>query len=221
MVINGIDGIIRVVDVASGRLRWESDLAAGNVTFPSTWSPDGSRIGVATTASAQPFVLDAATGDVVRHQDIGRGIAFSPDGHTAAVFGADLRIIDFEGGPNRVLSGGGGLFGGGFADEGRIILGLALDGTLQVVDVTTGDRIGNELRFAPDLTGGFPSAAVAGTRMIVGFRDAVVVAIEFDPAVYLELACEAAGRNLTEDEWKRHLSDLGEYRATCPEFAAG
>jgi hypothetical protein len=41
---------------------------------------------------------------------------------------------------------------------------------------------------------------------------------DIDPAHLPEVACRLAGRSLTETEWNTDLGDLGNYRATCPEF---
>jgi hypothetical protein len=35
------------------------------------------------------------------------------------------------------------------------------------------------------------------------------------PSSQAEAACRMAGRDLTDDEWKAYLADLGPYRSTC------
>ena len=44
---------------------------------------------------------------------------------------------------------------------------------------------------------------------------------DLDPAVWRVRACEAAGRNLTRDEWKNFLPEGEPYHATCPQYPAG
>ena len=39
-----------------------------------------------------------------------------------------------------------------------------------------------------------------------------------DPQSWREMACAAAGRNLTEEEWGRYFADEP-YRDTCPDLA--
>ena len=45
---------------------------------------------------------------------------------------------------------------------------------------------------------------------------APAVSIITDPAEWARLACEVAGRNLTESEWATYLQNLGPWRPTCP-----
>ena len=44
---------------------------------------------------------------------------------------------------------------------------------------------------------------------------------DLDPAVWRVRACEAAGRNLTHDEWTKFLPEGEPYHVTCPQYPAG
>ena len=44
---------------------------------------------------------------------------------------------------------------------------------------------------------------------------------DLDPAVWRVRACEAAGRNLTRDEWKNFLPEGEPYHVTCPQYRGG
>ncbi len=44
---------------------------------------------------------------------------------------------------------------------------------------------------------------------------------DLDPAVWRVRACEAAGRNLTRDEWTKFLPEGEPYHVTCPQYPAG
>jgi WD40 repeat protein len=57
-----------------------------------------------------------------------------------------------------------------------------------------------------------------GTRLLVGGER--VWELRLDPDRWEEQACLAAGRNLTQGEWRTHLGDEP-YRRTCPQFSAG
>lgn len=61
-----------------------------------------------------------------------------------------------------------------------------------------------------------------GTAVYLGIGDAAVRRIELDPAKWSAMACAAAGRNLTRDEWARYFSNVdADYHATCPQYPAG
>ncbi len=44
---------------------------------------------------------------------------------------------------------------------------------------------------------------------------------DLDPAVWRVRACEAAGRNLTQEEWTKFLPEGEPYHVTCPQYPAG
>ncbi len=43
---------------------------------------------------------------------------------------------------------------------------------------------------------------------------------DLDPAVWRVRACEAAGRNLTQEEWTNFLPEGEPYNLTCPQYPA-
>jgi hypothetical protein len=56
-------------------------------------------------------------------------------------------------------------------------------------------------------------------RTVVSSRNGDLVAWDLDPAAWQRRACQAAGRNLSQDEWDQYFP--GEtYRQTCPLQAA-
>jgi hypothetical protein len=56
-----------------------------------------------------------------------------------------------------------------------------------------------------------------GNAVAVNGRDGVAI-WNIEPDHLADAACHLAGRNLTHAEWDAHLSDLGAYRATCPDY---
>ena len=48
----------------------------------------------------------------------------------------------------------------------------------------------------------------------------VRVTLQLDEQRWLDHACEAAGRNLSLEEWERYMNDIP-YRVTCPQWPAG
>jgi WD40 repeat protein len=95
----GLDGSVRVWDVATGRERWSFTRApvirvvASDLRTPIAYSPDGKRL--ATPGSDSSVILrDAATGRELLtlrgHEEVVTAIAFGPDGKT--VFAMDVGL---------------------------------------------------------------------------------------------------------------------------------
>jgi class 3 adenylate cyclase len=75
--------------------------------------------------------------------------------------------------------------------------------------VRIGISVGDAVVDDGDLHG---TAVVEAARLCAVARSRTILCSEADAA------CRLAGRNLTRTEWETRLADLGEYRATCPEF---
>ena len=99
--------------------------------------------------------------------------------------------------------------------------GVAITGTnvLRLWDVETGDTIGVPILLSSE---GAWNAVSNGTIAVASDPEHHGMAIwDLDPAVWRVRACEAAGRNLTHDEWARFLPESEPYHATCAQYPAG
>jgi hypothetical protein len=65
-----------------------------------------------------------------------------------------------------------------------------------------------------------PSVAGDGMPIVTGTDDPLLV-WDFDPTDWPELACHAAGRNMTLHEREQHGSPAEPYRATCQLWESG
>ena len=116
---------------------------------------------------------------------------------------AEIRRMSSEGGSSR----------GGFAfsDDGRYLVSTQ-DGKGRLWDVESGQLIGQPIEGAPAVTpASFPGQPA-------GFVTATGTHIQiwrFDPPSWVEVACRAAGRNLTRAEWLQYGPRDTPYRATC------
>ncbi|MDG2112371.1 MAG: hypothetical protein P8N02_07145 [Actinomycetota bacterium] len=54
---------------------------------------------------------------------------------------------------------------------------------------------------------------------ITGIGDSFLL-WNLDTSTWFDIACQAAGRNLTSEEWKQFGPRNEEYRATCPQWPA-
>ena len=113
--------------------------------------------------------------------------------------------------------------------DARTLLVMAGDGTALLYDTATGTRIGEP--FPTDvrpLSGAvldyegrpIPVSMPDGFLRPDGLEMALtmpegVVTWDLDPDHQLEFACRMAGRDLTENEWRTYLAELGDWRSTC------
>jgi DNA-binding SARP family transcriptional activator/WD40 repeat protein len=101
-----------------------------------------------------------------------------------------------------------------FSREGDRLVVRGGDGAVRVVDVAARLQLGEPI--LTDLEAGLRVAlrddgrelAVAGSRGLLVW--------DLRPGRWAEALCQMAGRNLTRQEWRLHLSGAGDYRRTCP-----
>ncbi len=115
------------------------------------------------------------------------------------------------------------LIGSGLAmtDDSRYLL-TALDGRARLWNLATGEPIGDPIGDPIDL-GIVPSRPqVLGGRvpLYVAMTDGLLQIWRFDVDHYHEIACQAAGRNMTQQEWVRYGPRNEPYHATCPQWPA-
>lgn len=98
------------------------------------------------------------------------------------------------------------------ADGSTVVLTLA-DGASIVYDTASGEAIGEPFRSSGRAV--VPATIRPdGGELAVSTGEGVVV-WDLDPAHQFDAVCRLAGRDLTDAEWRRYLSNLGEPRTTC------
>jgi WD40 repeat protein len=112
-----------------------------------------------------------------------------------------------------VAGAAGGLYAPSLSRDARTLLVMAADGTALLYDAPTGTRIGEPLR-TDGRTLGVAVLRPDGLEMAVSMPDGVTL-WDLDPAHQFEYACQLAGRDLTDAEWRTYLADLGEPQSTC------
>ncbi len=104
-------------------------------------------------------------------------------------------------------------------DSDRIVT-QATNGTVRVWDRESGDQIGREIAIGRQAAG--TGVAIARDGDLVGiFLDTEFAIWNYDIESWPELACEIAGRNMTQREWNEFGPRDTEYRVTCPQFPPG
>ena len=105
-----------------------------------------------------------------------------------------------------------------FSPEGTRLASANSDGTIILWDVEQHTMLGallqghensvNHVAFSPD-----------GKRLASASADGTVMLWDVDEQSWLKSVCYLAGRNLTQEEWRRYASEEMPYQKLCPEYA--
>jgi WD40 repeat protein len=171
---------------------------------PGRWEPEPSGLAPGEAVQAQ-FSFDGrylATADT-------RGKVVLRDGKTFAPirsFGGD--------------SGNSNTFNGGFAftNDDRYLL-TTVDKRGQLWEVATGQPIGGP--FGSFLPESFPYGVPGDSLRYITATEKWIEISTFNFDSWPELACRAAGRNLTMAEWQQYGPSGEPYHATCAEWPSG
>jgi WD40 repeat protein len=212
-------------DASSGAQRapsveFPAESYSGNVVF----SPDG-RL-VATAVDNDVLLLDATTLKVVRRfTSDPEGIAwlaFSPKGTYLATAGwsGDVhlwRVATWKqiGTGVRVVSGN--LHNIEFDPTEQRVLITASGGLSGLWTVPNLRRIGGaELPHGPILSYSWSLSTFAGSSAVLVYANGEAYSWPAEVGGWVRRACEVAGRNLTQEEWRFYLQDRP-YQKTCPD----
>ncbi|GGI47387.1 DNA-binding SARP family transcriptional activator [Agromyces flavus] len=227
-VIHAMDPEGRIVDLDSADLEPVGDpLAFDGWPIWFAKSPDGRRIAVTyfgesalapdgTPVSTHVTIIDGDDGQVVEDRALFIG---------GTVILDDGRLIGLE--DNRIgwyetdtldrtgsLPGAaGGLGIPALSTDARTLLISAADGSTMLYDLPSGTRIGEPLHADP-ATPLAEHLRPDGMELALSMPEGVVV-WDLDPEHQFDAVCRVAGRDLTADEWRTYLSDLGEPQSTC------
>ena len=166
-------------------------------------------------------VVDLVERRVVHEGDIGFSAvygAMSPDGRHAAVSGynGDVLVLDVASGrpvrePTRAAPGG--VFILKFSADGRRMVASSTEGFVSLWDVGTGLPEAS----VPVPGRPFVSAVLVDEETVLASAWQGEAAWRWDTGIEpaLDLACRAAGRDLTTEEWRDSVGDLP-YQDVCP-----
>ena len=219
---------VRVYDVETAELRHvlreplpaDSPIGIFNMRF----SPNGDLL---ATAPLGPVVIwDTATWTphaVVEPPENDRffAVAFASDGRTLALglVGGAAMLYDLETEALTPLEGGAvtadGVYHSNsleFSADDRL-LALAGQGGVTLVDLSSNTQLGAAIP-SPGAT---PSIAPGGSHAVTGTEDHLLV-WNLNPGDWQEIACLAAGRNLTVSEWEQFGPSGMSYQAPCNQW---
>ena len=191
------------------------------------FSPDSRHVAVAQEHLGVATMFDAGTGRQLRAFRLAPGqtmsaAAFTPDGRTLAAAVAnttvvgDGRVVFFDtdtGTVRRQLTLHSVPRGIAYTNGGRRFVTLHVDrastetadgaSNLQIWDTASLRAVGEPLEFPAGADS--VSASPDGRRVVNGSDAGFAVVWDLDPAHWATVACNIAGRSLTEAEWSRYL----------------
>jgi WD40 repeat protein len=166
-------------------------------------------------------LVDLVDGREITSGDLdlnGNWVALSPDGTRAAIAGTggEVAVLDVRSGElvGRPRTGHEDVTGMvAFSPDGSRIVSAGWDGTVSLWDSATGVLLGTVTS---------PARIPASAEFLPDGRTVLIAS--YDESLYLwdtrfehaiHFACQLAGRNLTESEWRENFGDRP-YRQTCP-----
>jgi len=105
-------------------------------------------------------------------------------------------------------------------DSDRIVT-QAVNGNVRVWDRESGDQIGSEIEVDRQTVGGLEMTTARDGDIIGVSLNTEYALWNYDFDSWPALACDIAGRNMTQREWADFGPQGVEYRVTCPQFAPG
>jgi DNA-binding SARP family transcriptional activator/WD40 repeat protein len=224
-------GGTRIRDLRSSEVLYESPLSARSVAFDSqaeraivTFAEPASteRERAATPAA----LIELPAGTEIQLPDTPGGVfaaAFTADDERLVLIGADgaARVLDAA-----TLDVVAELQDADVATEPRAGAPVvtedgrwmfsATDGEARVWHLESGVQVGKPF---PSQAGGLPFAVSDGTLLrLVTPLDGRALIWNLDVSTWPDLACRAAGRNMSRAEWSLHGPSDTRYRATCTQY---
>lgn len=216
------DGTVRVWEAATGQPSGQP-LQVGSAVLGVAFSPDGKLL--AAAASDQAIHLFTWPGGERRgapwqgHLAAVEQIAFSPTGEWLASASDDgtlrvWRVADGQPVGPPLIGHTDQVQAVAFAPDGRLLASTGNDGTVRLWEFATRQPVGAalpshrdivyRLAFSPD-----------GQTLVTGGLDRRLNLRPLAPAALRALACERAGRPLSEAEWRLYLPETMPYRPVC------
>jgi WD40 repeat protein len=232
-----MDTTILIWDVATGTIIGEP-LAGHQATVNDlAFSHDGDLLG--SVACVHPDDLYCEGGELILW-DLGDepissrsisihahnvwALAFSPDGETLATGSADetiqlWEVVSLEPVGDPIQGHEGGVTSLAFSPNGEVLASGGLDAEILLTDLGSRQRVGPPLTGHTDVINSL-TFSPGGDRLVSVSHDSNVFLWNMEISDWIEMACERAGRNMTQAEWETYFP--GEpYRKTCPDLPDG
>jgi WD40 repeat protein len=211
-------------------------VANGTTLTGLTLSDDGrlvARVGTTDSPSGQLVdITDVASGKILSRLTLPSEpaitiTAFASDAQKLAIGddGGNIGVLDIASGrfdPQQFRGIRGAVTSAlGFTPDGARLLAAGTDGTIWWWDVASHQPIGEPI--TTDLQGFLAGNSDALNydstmhHLLIASSDGLRL-WNFDTTTWPAIACERAGRNLTQEEWRRYIPAGEPYHVTCPQY---
>ncbi len=217
---------MKIIDIASGELL--ASLSTGGEIVVIEWHPSGDAVfAVDVQGGIQEWLVgtwDSTETQVSQNSRPTISFRFSPDGRLAARTdrAGVVDIVEVSSGDVDVtFAGDAGLVRSSSHAEspwfsvGNEHLLTSRDGTVRLWDVESGAQIGVPFPNDVEVSAGGRSGDVL--QLVTAVEDNLLI-WNLDTSTWFDVACDAAGRNMTRAEWEQFGPRDSEYRATCPQY---
>ena len=177
--------------------------------------------GIWNVAARGWALVDLEQGSVVREGELGfdgNWAAYSPDGDHAVITGysGEVLVIDLGTGEPvqpEVKAHTAGVFWAAFSPDGSRLVTSATDGTVILWETRTATQLA---RLKIPVPGQSAVEFLPDGKVLIAPWMVDASLYEWDPSAEraADLACRAAGRELTEQEWRDAFGDLP-YQEVC------
>jgi WD40 repeat protein len=216
--------VVRIIDVASGRLQASVESAVAGDVFALDWSGSG-RVLASGWRDGAIREIDPRSGRVTRSATFGSeaisGLMPASNDTFYYVLASDGRIatLDRERWTVRAVPfAQAGSFLSGAVVVGDQVVAIGFDGRLRMWQASTGQSIGVALR-GHDAPAVWIAVRRTDSEHVVTLDETgAILQWDLSPDGWAKRACTLVGRNLTRAEWNRYLPDE-EYRATCEPYS--
>jgi DNA-binding SARP family transcriptional activator/WD40 repeat protein len=216
-------GTVRVWDLQTGAAIAELDNLRGSEIRSVSFSADGSLL-IATTHGGGHHMWETTTWRTSKTPtDLGKVLvaAFGPDGRHLATVDEDgeiairdadsMEVVDVLTGSGPPDALGGHLY---WSNDGSLLVSL-FEENGRLWDVETGQQIGDPFPNDPGIFAGAQTGDVP--QLVTKVGDAIHT-WNLDVDSWPDIACRAAGRNMTQAEWDQFGPTGEPYRANCPQY---
>ena len=234
LATGGMDAQIIFWDTERGEMVGEPLLDHPNVVNDLAFTPDGSMllsVGCSYTTSymcESGMILvwsmegsPAVVKQIEAHDRDIYAIEISPDGKQFATASTDEIVLlwDLESGErigDPILGHEFGVVSLAFSRDGALLASGGIDEKIMITDLASRQRMGPLLEGHQEAVSTL-SFSPAGDILLSGGHDGMVYMWPMDPVLWIDLACERAGRNMTQEEWTTYFG--GEpYHKTCHNY---
>ena len=226
LAFGNLAGEVTIVELKTGRTIWQFDALTSpdSVTSRSMNFDDSGTLLAASTESGSSAIFNLATGEErvvsegggsTEQINFGPGPGEFTTGSRSGEF--QIRNLSDLQPTGRTLVGpadaSGGPMGPTFTEDGKYMVATN-SARAQLIDLATGVGIGAPFPSSAEI----PANPSASGKYIVTSDGTSVFRYDLSVGDWPAIACQAAGRNLTQVEWEK-FGPIGEpYQVTCPEY---